>query len=114
MLADFVITPPGRRTSGLFEDMQIVFQIAFDQMFLTMKILVRKGIEVIQSPSIELANPEQIRNELKNKNQRSRVTKKVCSVITKSSIAFFSFVIHKVFLNIPSLPRQIKSAVSTI
>lgn len=27
----------------------------------------------------------------------------------KSSIAFFSFVIHKVFLNIPSFPKQIKS-----
>ena len=91
-----------------------MIQIALDQMFLTMKILARKGIQVIQSPSIELASPEQIRSEAgkQHLNQRSRVTKKVCAMITKSSIAFFSFVIHKVFLNIPSLPRHIKSAVS--
>ena len=30
ILADFVITPPNRRTTGLLEDMQIIIQIALD------------------------------------------------------------------------------------
>ena len=67
-------------------------------MFLTFKILVRRGLEVFSSPKMELGKVKNEKTSLKN----------IISVVKNTTIAFFSFVVHRILRNLPSLPRAIK------
>lgn len=47
--------------------------------------------------------------DLRDEEYDSKTTgKKIFDVIKNSLIAFFSFTVHRLFMNLPSLPRQIK------
>lgn len=88
-------------------------EIALDQFFLTLKILIRNGIESYTSPSVDIANPEEVKELMTNPNKKGTI-KRICSMAKNTVIAFFSFVLHRIFLKIPQLPRFIKSSVSCI
>ena len=64
-----------------------------------MKMLTRKGLQVYSTTSSlgDLRDPS-----------HKHFMKRVYTVVRTTCIAFFSFTLHKLFLNIPQLPRQIK------
>ena len=51
------------------------------------------------------------RQDLVSPRKQKGTLRKVCRNVKNSMIAFFSFALHRVFLNLPSLPRAIKSGV---
>jgi hypothetical protein len=74
--------------------------------------LVKNGFVAYTSPRIDISNPEEIKKVL-TQNKKSTM-RRIGSLTKNTIIAFFSFAIHRVFLNIPKLPRYIKSSVSRL
>ncbi|CDW77487.1 ab-hydrolase associated lipase region containing protein [Stylonychia lemnae] len=100
-----IVISPDHLTNGFLEDSQLVIQLFFDQFFLTMRIAAKKGMNIFTFKSGEIAD---VRD---NQGHSKKHKKKIFDVVRNSMIAFFSFTMHKFFINLPQLPMYIKQNV---
>lgn len=91
-----IVFSPDQWTTGFLEDTQLILQLALDQTFLTLKILIKKGLSMF-SRDVSLGEYSK--------------TKRLSGIIKRSMHAFLNFSIHKFFFSLPSLPFEIKSHV---
>lgn len=104
VLVDMIITSD-QKTTGFLEDSQIVIQIALEQFFLTLKILFKKGLYVT-THTAHLGDIRDLDGKTKSAAPKEkRFFRKIAQIIKNSLIAFFSFTLHRMFQNIPQLPR---------
>eukprot|EP00347_Sterkiella_histriomuscorum_P006181 403353751 len=111
IMAEIVISPD-HLTNGFLEDAQLVIQLFIDQFFLTMRIMVKRGFTVFTYKSPGIVDTREQSSEDSNFDSKS-CGRKIYEVIKNSLIAFFSFTVHRLFLNLPQLPRYIKVNTAT-
>eukprot|EP00347_Sterkiella_histriomuscorum_P015983 403354949 len=98
ILSEIIITPD-QVTTGFLEDTQLIIQLSIDQFFLTMKVLVKKGIRVFSHT--------QSLGDIRKADDR-KFFRKISRITKNTFIAIFSFSFQKTFMSLPLIPKYIK------